>query len=169
MKKLSVLVFFVVFYSVSFAQMSAALIESSAAFAQMSVTVLDNNINIPIGTASQFQNGNSVSKLANLLVSSNVAWDLSAKVTGSFTNGGNSIPTNSFGVDVTSPVGVQQPERMLTVSDQIVVSNAPSTYILLVDHPITLDVTYRAVGGTTFFNIPQGNYSSTLVYTITAH
>lgn len=137
--------------------------------AQMSVTVLVNNIDIPISTTDHYQNGNSTTVLSAVRVSSASLWDLSAKVLGPYTNGAYSIPANAIGVDVLNPIGNQQPERLLAVTDQLIVDAAESTYILLVDFPVDINMVFRATGGSDYLSKPAGAYSGTIVYTISAN
>ena len=132
-----------------------------------SILVLVPNVNLTMATVDHYQNGNSNLVSAALSISSDVNWDLSVKSDGDFISGANSIPANSFGIEVMTPVGIDQPERFLTISDQLIVDAAADTYLGAVDIPIILDIKYRAIGGTSFFNKPASSYSATLTFTIT--
>lgn len=135
----------------------------------LSLTVLVNSTNIPMNSGSHFQSGNTVSTIAALRVSSNVSWDLSAKVSGNLTNGPYSIPANNIGIRVPNAPGNPQPERMFTVVDQLIVDAAPPTYLLMINTPVLLDIDLRTTGGENFMNKPAGSYSTTITYTLTAN
>ena len=132
-----------------------------------SILILVSNVNLTMSTVDHYQNGSSTLVNAAVSVSSDVNWDLSVKSDGDFISGANFIPANSFGVEVITPVGVDQPERFLTITDQLIVDGAADTYLGPVDVPVLLDINYRAIGGSTFFNKPASAYSATLTFTVT--
>jgi hypothetical protein len=132
------------------------------------LTVLANQMNVPMNTPSHYESGNTVTTVGAVRVSASVRWDLSVKASGALSNGAYSIPCNSFGIQVTNAQGNAQPERMLAITDQKIVDSAPSTFIALVDFPVLLNIAIRATGGTNFLNKPEGTYSTTLTYTLTA-
>ena len=121
-----------------------------------------------MNTVSDYQSGNSKTILAALSISSEVNWDLSVKTDGDFIKGPDIIAANNFGLEILTPVGLDQPERFLTISEQLIVDNADDTYIGIVDIPVILDVRLRAIGGSGFLNKPAGNYNATITYTLTS-
>jgi hypothetical protein len=131
-----------------------------------SVIVINNNISIPMLLPTHYLNGNYVTISGAIQVSSDVTWQVSVRANGPLTFGPNQISQNNIGVNVTTPIGLQQPERFLTVSDQLIVDAAPSTYIGPINSPVLLDVKFRATGGLDFFNKPSGSYSLTMTYTL---
>ncbi|MFT6849617.1 MAG: hypothetical protein ACJATA_000415 [Sphingobacteriales bacterium] len=132
-----------------------------------SILVLVSNVNIPMSSIDHYQNGNSNLVTAALSISSDVNWDLSVKSDGDFISGANTISANSFGIEVLTPVGIDQPERFLTISDQLIVDAAADTYLSLIDNPVLLDIRYRAKGGASFLNKPASSYGATLTFTLT--
>ena len=135
----------------------------------LTLLVTANNINVPMVTPQHYRDGNSINMPAALGVIATEKWSLSARVTGPFTFGTHAIPENGFAVDVITPIGISVPEILFRTTDQYLVKAANATIALgLPNTPLFLDLIFRTTGGQAFLGKPSGNYSSTIVYTLTA-
>lgn len=135
----------------------------------LNLIVTAGSVNVPMVTPQHYRDGNSVTVPAALAITATSRWSLSARVTGPFTFNAYSIPENGFGIDVITPVGSVVPEILFSTADQVIVRNASPTFLLNgLGPPQLLDLTFRTTGGPIFMGKPPGNYSSTIVYTLTA-
>lgn len=117
-------------------------------------------------TASDYANGITLTgpSAGTIIVSSSLAYDISVKAASAMVSNsasGAGIPVSDFTVDVLPGSGGTSINAVnLSTTDQLVVDEGTPSILK------TLDLEYKANGGTNFLGKPAGSYNTTLTYTL---
>ena len=132
-----------------------------------SITVADATVNITFNSAADYINGKSTTKNNHLVVTSTADYEVKVKSGGDLINGSNSIPIGTISLTPTAGSTGTAPDNLLPITnlsntDQTIASSATGTV------QTSINVQYAASGGTNYVNVPSGNYTATITYSIEA-
>lgn len=120
------------------------------------------NPTFTIDEENEFADGVTVTQNGALTVFATQDYDINVQASGSFSSGTRTIPINRLRIGVSNAGGtITQPVQLVATGAQIV-NEAPATL------QKSLNLQYLLQGGAHLLNFPNGSYTTTLTYTITA-
>ncbi len=142
------------------------LIGSSTSVASQNLTLtMLSNPSITINSASAYTNGVTVSNTTmRTFVRKNTTWSLSVQASSAnLTSGSSTIPVNQVRMQVTNTTITNRPLITLSTTAQTLASDLNIT---AGDRTTDLSINYIVSGGANFLTT-NGNYSTTLTFTMT--
>lgn len=162
MKKLFLL--FLIVTSASYSQIGSDVTNVNIILSEVrQIEVIDASVDIVVNTANHYINGNTSNKPNHIKITSTTDYQVTAKVSGDFTNGAETIPFNKVSILASAGLGANS---TAIFSSTTPLNTTPFQIISTDGGDIEryVNVLYTLEGGEHLLNIPVGTYTALVTY-----